>query len=288
MSQVSGPPLDVDPSGTAVNRRTAVKRARRVGAYLGDLWRRREFAWFLAMGNLKARNATTALGLLWWVLNPLMLGMVYFLVFGILFPSQRDLGYLLVGMFVFHYSAQALTGGANSILQNSKLLANLRFPRLILPIANLIEASFGFLVSLVVLYAIAIPAGSMRLNANVLLFFAIFPIHFVLNLGLGATAARLAVPFRDINNIIPYLTRLWLYMSPIIWPLSFVDRLSPTLQTVIQWNPLWWIIAVYRSVLLGDEFNPRDLMWSALSAIVVAVLGVGLFVKYESRMVRHL
>ncbi len=86
--------------------------------------------------------------------------MVYYLVFSVLFPSGRDLGYLLSGMFVFHFTSQAMSGGANSILQNSRLLANLRFPRLILPIANLLESTVGFLASLVVLYAIAIPFGS--------------------------------------------------------------------------------------------------------------------------------
>lgn len=263
-------------------------RLSRTSTYFRSLWSRREFAWYLAMGNLKARNASTALGLLWWVINPLLLGLVYYLVFGILFASDRDLSYLLSGMFVFHFTSQAMTGGANSILQNSKLLANIKFPRLILPIANLIEAGVGFLASLVVLYAVAIPGGSANLNIHFLLILFIIPAHLIFNLGLSALTARLAVPFRDINNILPYINRLWLYLSPIIWPIEFMENLSEPIQKVMLLNPMWSIVGVYRAALLGDPLEPGLILTSALVAIIVGLVGVGTFIKYESRIVRHL
>ncbi len=84
--------------------------------YLKDLWRRREFAKYLAAANLRARNANTALGLAWWVLNPLLLSLVYFLVFGVLFnridAQPRYLAHLLSGMFVFNFTTLSMTGGA--------------------------------------------------------------------------------------------------------------------------------------------------------------------------------
>lgn len=263
-------------------------RLSRTSTYFRDLWSRREFAWYLAMGNLKARNASTALGLLWWVINPLLLGLVYYLVFGVIFDSSRDLSYLLSGMFVFHFTSQAMTGGANSILQNSKLLANIKFPRLILPIANLIEAGVGFLASWIVLYAIAIPSGHVNLNRHVLLLLFIVPVHLFFNLGLSALTARLAVPFRDINNILPYVTRLWLYLSPIIWPVDFMDRLSEPIQQVMLLNPMWSIIGVYRAALLGEPLEPGLILTSGLIALGVGLFGIATFIKYESRIVRHL
>ncbi len=271
---------------TAVGRTRA--RALRLGIYMGDLWHRREFAWFLAMGNLKARNASTALGLFWWVLNPLLLGMVYYVVFNFIFSSGRDIAYLLSGMFVFHFSAQSMTGGANSILQNSKLLSNLRFPRLVLPIANLIESTVGFMASLLVLYAIAVPSGSVHSLRYLPLLLIVLPIHVLFNLGLSSFTARLSVPFRDINNITPYVTRLWLYLSPVIWPLSFVEGLSPTGQFMFQLNPLYWIIAAYRSAFFGVDFQLAAIGWSALSAAIIGTIGIGLFIKYENKIVRHL
>jgi teichoic acid transport system permease protein len=271
--------------------------SKRLRLYLSDLWSRREFVWFLAIGNFKARNASTALGLFWWVLNPLLLSLVYYLVFGVLFDVGRDIIYLMAGMFVFHFTSQSLTGGANAVLQNSKLLANLRFPRIILPIANLIESTLGFLVSLGVLLVIAMLAGLPGLSdlewssglpgAGFLLLLIIIPLQLMFNLGLAAIAARLAVPFRDINNFIPYLNRIWLYLSPIIWPLSFLDD-RPVMARLAEWNPMFAMISVYRTALIDYEFQPRMLLYSAVWAVVVFLVGVGLFVRYEGNIVRHL
>jgi len=270
-------------------------RVARAIEYLRELWRRREFAMALGLGNLKARNASTSLGLFWWVLNPLLLGGVYFLVFGILFGGARPddfLIYLLSGMFPFHFTSQSMTGGANSIIQNSKLLANLRFPRLLLPISTLIEALAGFLASLVVLFVILFIGQAILPGTYFSFRLAYLPIiiviHLVFNLGLGAIAARLAVPFRDINNLIPYINRIWLYLTPIIWPLSFLDSAGPTIKTLVQFNPMYDMVGLYRSALLGTPLIMDEVVGAIVWAMVVGVVGVTFFVKYEGHMVRHL
>jgi teichoic acid transport system permease protein len=265
-------------------------RVRRIRAYAADLWSRREFAWYMAMGNLKSRNASTALGLLWWVLNPLLLGLVYFIVFGLIFIGNRPegfLAYLMSGMFVFQFTSMSMSGGANSILQNSKLLVNLRFPRLILPVAHLIEAGVGFLASLIVLFAMVIPTGVVP-GPEILLLVVPFTLQLVFNLGLAAVVARLAIPFRDINNLVPYLNRMWLYMSPIIWPLSYLDRVPRRLALLIDLNPMTGFLSLYRSGLLGYPFEWSALWGTAAWSIGVGLVGVVLFVKYESRMARYL
>lgn len=247
------------------------------------------------MGNLKARNASTVLGLFWWVLNPLLLGLVYYLVFGVLFAGGNRpddyIAYLLSGMFVFHFTNQSMTGGANAILQNAKLLANLKFPRLVLLISSLIESSVGFLASLFVFYAIAWPTVGAHPSRYLLLLVVVFPIHILFNLGLSAIVARLAVPFRDINNFIPYINRLWLYLSPVIWPLSFLDNASPTMRTLVELNPMFHLIELYRTALIGYPTYPfqlEDLLISLAWAVGTFVVGVAGFIRYETRMVRYL
>jgi len=261
---------------------------RRLNAYVAELWRRRDFIWFMAKGNIKARNASTVLGLIWWVLNPLLLGLVYYAVFGFLIPGGRDIAYLLSGIFVFHFTSQALTGGANSILSNSRLLVNIRFPRLILPITYLLESAFGFVASLIVLYAIIGPFSGIWPGPRTMLLLLLVPLQFVFNLGLSSLSARLALPFRDINNLVPYLNRIWLYMSPIIWPLEQVDRLPDWVQGLVRLNPMFPIIAVYRTALLDYTFDLADLIASVAWAVAVGIIGIGTFIKYEGRMVRHL
>lgn len=260
-----------------------------------DLWNRREFAWFLAMGNLKARNASTALGLAWWVLNPLLLGLVYFFVFGILFAGGNRppdyIAYLLSGMFAFHFTNQAMTGGANAVLQNAKLLANLKFPRMVLLISSLIESGVGFLASILVFYAIAWPITGIHPSRYTLLLVVVFPVHVLFNLGLSAMVARLAVPFRDINNFIPYINRLWLYLTPIIWPLSFLDNQGPVVRGLVELNPMFHIVELYRAALIGHPtyvFTWGDLIPALAWALGVFIVGVALFIRYETRMVRYL
>jgi len=259
--------------------------------YLRELWRRREFAWYMASGNLKARNASTALGLVWWVLNPLLLGLVYFLVFGVIFGGRRGddfLEYLLSGMFVFHFTQLSMLGGANSILSNAKLLVNLDMPRLILPIANLIEAAIGFLASIGVFFLIVMPASGVYPDVNLAFFLIPFTLQLFFNLGLGAMAARLTVPFRDLNNLIPYLSRIWLYLSPIIWPLSFASNAGDVLTWIIEINPMWSLLGLYRTALLGWPFEWADLWATAAWTLGVLVIGVWSFVRYEGKMARHL
>lgn len=272
---------------------------RRLAYYVKELWRRREFTWFLAMGNFKARNASTTLGLFWWVLNPVLLSLVYWFVFGLIL-GERDIIYLMSGMFVFHFTAQSMTGGANAILQNSKLLTNLKFPRLILPMANMLEAFVGFLVSLGVLLALQVVLRGYFPTWTLVLLLAALPLQVLFNLGLASFMARLAVPFRDINNFTPYLTRIWLYLSPIIWPLSFLEtERAADFAPFAGLNPMFSLISVYRAALIGavDEegvvtgpspFDPAMLGQFAIWAVVVGLVGVALFVRYEGKIARHL
>lgn len=263
------------------------------GTYLNDLWNRREFALHLALGNLKARNASTALGLLWWVINPLLLGGIYGLVFGVILDVQRGegdyLAYLLAGIFPFYYMRSAMTGGVNSITTNIKLISNLRFPRMILPLSALIEGLIGFVASLVVYIMIAGPLYGVWPGLYTLWLIPATLIMTVFNLGLSALVARFAVPFRDINNLVPYVVRLWLYLSPIIYPVEFLEEnLTGFMQTAFKLNPLFSMLAVFRHALMGTPATQQDVLLSIGWAVVMLVVGVGLFVQYESRMTRYL
>lgn len=264
----------------------------RAGRYLRELWSRREFAWYLAAGNLRAKHASTVLGLSWWILNPLLLAAVYFIVFGndLVFGSRGEqyVAYLLSGIFVFHFTHRAMSESAASILSNQKLLINLKFPRLVLPISALLESSVGFLFSLVVLYLVVIPLYGIYPGFYTLWLLVMLPLLGMLNLGLGSLVARMAVPFRDIQNLLPYLTRLWLYLSPIIWPLSVMEEAPQLVQTVVEYNPMYSMIGMFRTALLGYPLQWSYLWLSIGWSALLLVIGMGSFIKFERHMVRHL
>ena len=274
---------------SAVPLRSAIPAARR---YIQDLWSRREFAIYLALGNLKARNASTALGLFWWVLNPLLLGAIYALVFGVIFDARRGttnyIAYLLAGLFAFYYTRAAMVGGVNSIISNTRLLANLQFPRLVLPLSALFESAIGFIVSLGVFYLVAGPVNGVWPGPHIWWLIPGFAVHTVLNFGLAALVARIAVPFRDVNNLVPYVLRLWLYLSPVIWPVTFLDNTSATLRAIIEKNPMFSLLAIYRHALLDTPVAVSDVLLTVAWAGLVAVIGVGSFVRHEGRMTRYL
>ncbi len=283
----------------------AAKRvARAARTYLSDLWSRREFAWYLAMGNLKARNASTTLGLLWWVLNPVLLGAVYWFVFGLLFQRQStEFGgllfvvYLLSGMFPFYFTQTAMTGGVNSIVNNTQLLANLHFPRAVLPIAALVEGFVGFLTSLLAFFLIVGPFNGLIVGVSkatwptwdVLWLVPIMVVHLVFNLGLSMLVARLAVPFRDLNNLVPYFTRMWLYLSPILYGPVTLEKAPVWARTIADLNPLAPILRLYRHALTPLKTDlPEAFLLAGVWAIVLLAVGGTWFIRYEGRMARYL
>ncbi len=262
------------------------------GSYLAELWQRREFAVALAFGNLKARNVATSLGILWWMLNPILLGAVYFLVFGVIFGVREGtddyLAYLLSGLFAFHYTGAAMTGSVTSILGNAQMLVNLRFPRLILPIAALVEAGVGFMASILAFYVIVGPVEGVYPGPQLLLLPVVFLLHTAFNLGLAGLAARLAIPFRDFNNLIPFLVRLWLYLSPILWPIEKIENTRDTIQFIAKANPLFPILSLYRSALAGTRIEADALILAAVWAVVMATIGITAFVRHEGDFARYL
>jgi teichoic acid transport system permease protein len=245
------------------------------------------------MGNLRAQNASTALGLLWWVLNPLLLAGVYFLVFGVILAGgQRGnptyLAYLMSGLFAFHYTSAAMNGGANSIISNSKLVSNLSFPRLLLPISGLLEAAIGFLVSVVAFFAIIIPLSGIVPGWSLVMFIPALLLQTIFNLGLSALMARLAVPFRDVRNLIPYATRIWLYLSPIIWEVSFIEDAPDWISTLVRLNPIFPMLELYRAALLGWDYSATSLLVAAAWAAAALLIGSWSFVRFEGQMVQYL
>ena len=261
--------------------------------YLSGLWAHREFAWYLAMSNLKARNASTSLGILWWVLNPLLLAGVYFLVFGVIFGQGRRgnpeyLAHLMSGMFAFQFTSGVVTAAAGTIVGNSRLIVNLRFPRLLLPVSSIIESGVGFIVSEIAFFAIILPLTGNWPGWAVLHFIPIFVIQVLFNLGLAGLAARMAVPFRDVSNLIPYLMRIWLYLSPIIWTLDLLEDVPDWVTPTMNLNPMFHILGVYRTALLGAPLDPMNYVGAIAFALLFLFVGSIAFVRFEGKLVQYL
>jgi teichoic acid transport system permease protein len=259
--------------------------------YVTDLWSRRDFAAFLIQGNLASRNASTALGLMWWILNPLISAGIYFVVFGLILEGRRAqenfLTYLVVGVFAFQFTAMSMNGGANLVKQNARLLANVRFPRLILPMVGVAESFVGYIVSLSAVFIVSLTTSIVP-SIDLLWLVPVLLIHTVFNLGLSALTARWVVPIRDLGNLIPHLTRFWFYLTPIIWGLSFLEGKPDWAVNLIRANPMYSIVQLYRVAFMHFPLELSDLTNALAWAGAVAILGVATFVRNEGTMVHHL
>jgi ABC-type polysaccharide/polyol phosphate export permease len=182
-----------------------------------------------------------------------------------------------------------MTGGVNSIVNNTQLLANLHFPRAVLPIAAIIEAFVGFLTSLLAFYLIVGPSYGVWPSTNTIWLVPTLALHLVFNLGLSMLVARFAVPFRDLNNLVPYMTRMWLYLSPILYGASRLENVDPALQRIAELNPLVPILELYRYSLAGVDANLATAFgYTTLWSIGFLVVGGLSFIRYEGKMARYL
>jgi teichoic acid transport system permease protein len=263
------------------SRRSGVPRLRE---YLPQLWARREFVYELARCTLSAQNFMNVFGQLWLVLNPLLLGAVYFVLVDILSNGKHASNYftvLLAGLFLYTFFSSILTQSAGSIIGSSRLVLNSRLPRLVLPITQIVIAFLKFLPCLIVFLAVhtlqGIPWG---LNA----FYAI-PAFLEITLfgaGLGFICATMQVYFRDFSNFLPYVTRIWMFLSPVLWELQTQLASHDLKAKVIALNPLSPIIGSWGDALVYNVTPPATWLLEGLGwAVGAFVIGTLVFIRRE-------
>lgn len=275
------------PPGTAYehhvfrSRRNGIPRLRE---YLPELWARREFVYELARSTLRAQNFVNVFGQLWLVLNPLLLGMVYYVLVDILSNGKHAHNFfsaLLGGLFLFTFFSSMLSQSSGSIIGSSRLIMNSRLPRLVLPITQMVIAFMKFLPTMLVFLVVHTIQGiSWGWNA----FYAIpaFIEVTVFGAGLGFLCATAQVYFRDFANFLPYVTRIWLFLSPVLWELQVQLAKHDLKSHVIALNPLSPMIGSWGDALVYNVSPPitwllEGLGWSA-GAFVVGTL---VFIRRE-------
>lgn len=254
-----------------------------VGPYLSDTFAHLQFAYQKARLDLKGAHKDTWFGRLWNVLNPLLLGMVYWLLVMVIFNSGGEspmqvLAQILGGLFLFGLPSAALALGARSIVGGGTFVLNTRIPRLILPIGSVISSFLMFLPSLAV-YAIFHVLAGFPIGPHLLWAIPLIALLLLLSLGLATLFATLNVFFRDVSSFLPYITRIWLYLSPIIYLYSTIpDNLSWALMI----NPIGGLFAAWQQALF-EGINPSaNFLAAAIGwSVAILILGVYSFLRRE-------
>jgi teichoic acid transport system permease protein len=244
-----------------------------IGPYVRSLWKRRQFALQLSRTTLRAQHFETALGQLWLVINPLMLTLVYFLLVSILRHDSRGATYfahLMAGLFAYHFVSQAVQQGAKSVTSSGRLILNTAFPRLLLPISSVITGFFRFLPTLGI-YAIVHIACGLPIGLHLLWALPLMVLLVVVCTGITVLVAAAQVYFRDIASFLPYVMRIWMYASPVLWYASEVPDGASWLLWV---NPLSPILRAWSDVLIVGTY-PSAAEFAAGCAWAFGLLIVG-------------
>jgi ABC-type polysaccharide/polyol phosphate export permease len=252
-----------------------------LGPYLRTLWERRHFAFELAKTNLRVQHFNTALGQLWLVVNPLLLALIYFVLVDIVgrgSPGPEFLAHLMVGLFAFRLVSTSVTQGARSVVGGGRLILNTAFPRTLLPLSSVMTSFMRFLPTLLV-YAVMHAIAGLPVGLHLLWTIPILGLLVVFTSGATMLAATAQVYFRDFANFLPYVTRIWLYLSPVLYYASEVpDRFKP----IVAVNPLYPVLASLSDVVnKGQNPSAGFLLWGLACAVVTFVGGALFFISRE-------
>jgi lipopolysaccharide transport system permease protein len=236
-----------------------------------NLWSYRELLYFLALRDLKVRYKQTLLGMLWVLLQPLLMTIIFTIFLGQLVRVPSDsvpyplFAYAALMLWTFFSGALLNTG--NSLVGNSHLITKVYFPRLIIPVASILARLVDLIVGFLILIGLMI-YFQVPLTARVALAPALIALLALLALALGLWTSAVNVKYRDVGLALPVLIQLWMFVSPIVYPLSLVPASWRFLYSL---NPLVGIIEGFRAILFGKPMNWTALASSALITFVLLV-----------------
>jgi homopolymeric O-antigen transport system permease protein len=248
---------------------------------LKELWDHRELLYFLVWRDVKVRYKQTVLGVAWAVLQPLLAMFVFSLFFGRLARIESD-GvpyplFNLAGLVPWTFFNFGLTEAANSLVGSRYLITKVYFPRLAVPlaplVAGLVDLAIAFLLLLIVMGWYGEP---LSIRALMVLPFVL--LAFVTALGAGLWFAALNVQYRDVRYVLPFLSQLWLFATPIVYPSSLVP--APW-RTIYGLNPMVGVVDGFRWALLGTAPPGATVAASAAAAVGLAVTGAYYFRRVE-------
>jgi len=252
-----------------------------VGPYLRELWRRREFAREMSRTDLRAQHFNTAFGQVWLILNPLLLAGVYFVLVDILRGGSRGAGFfahLMAGLFAYYFVSDAVRMSVKSVTGGGRLILNTAFPRALLPLSSVITSFMRFLPTILVYIPVHLIAG-LPIEPVLLWVLPLTGLLVVLAAGASMLVASLQVYFRDLKNFLPYLLRVWLYVSPILY---FADEIPERYQVLLALNPLGGLLTAWSDVInQGQAPDAASLALGAGWSFGIFLVGALFFMSRE-------
>jgi lipopolysaccharide transport system permease protein len=253
-----------------------------VGLRLGDLWAYRELIYFLTWRDIKVRYKQSVLGILWAILKPFMAMVVFTIFFGNFAKIPSD----GIPYPIFSYTATlpwelfaaSLSVASRSMVSNSNMISKIYFPRMIVPLASVMSSVVDFLIGFTILIGMMIYYKFTPTIAILWLPLLIL-LALITALGVGFWSSALMVRYRDVGYIMPFVSNLWMYLTPVVYSSSMIPEKWRLLYSL---NPMTGVVEGFRYALLGTARSGSVMMILVSSVIAILILITGMF--YFRRM----
>lgn len=256
-----------------------------------EIWRYRDMYTLFVERSFKTAYKQTVLGPLWFIITPVLSVIVYVAVFGGVAKIPTDgippVLFYLLGISVWSYFASCLTATSNSFVANADIFGKVYFPRIIMPMVAVSVQFLYFLIQLLIFltfyiyYMIYPPEGvALTMHWNLLLFPVLMIILALMAVGVGMMISSVTTKYRDIQLVFGKVISLWVYITPVIYPLSMVT--NEKLKIAMSLNPVTPIMEAIKYSLLGvGEFSWGWLGYSVVMTIILVICGLALFNKVQ-------
>jgi lipopolysaccharide transport system permease protein len=236
------------------------------------LWEYRELGYILIWRDITVRYKQTAIGVAWVILQPLITMMIFTAIFGIMAKMPSD-GiwypvFSLTALLPWTYFSQAVTRAGESVVVNAKIVSKIYFPRLWLPLAMVVSPLVDFALSMVLLFGLLFYAG-IPLTWKVVTLPVFILLAMLTALGLSLFTSAMNAKYRDVGHAIPFVIQIWMYLSPIVYPVSLVPE---RWRWIYGLNPMAGVIEGFRWALLGRTAPDPIVMAESLVVLVLVII----------------
>ena len=248
-----------------------------------ELWRNRGLLYFLVWRDVKVRYKQTVLGAAWAVVQPVSLMLLFTFIFGRLAKIPSDGApyalFSFAGLLPWLYFQNCVSVSGLSLVSDAPLLTKIYFPRLFIPSASIGAGLVDFIVSLCALAGLMVWYVQSP-GLTVILLPLLILLLVMTALGVGCILSSLTVTYRDFKLVVPFTLRVWMYLSPVVYPVSLLPR---EYQWLMALNPMTGVIGGFRSVLFNQPLKWLELGISTAIATVLFVFGLYFFRRTERR-----
>ncbi len=253
-----------------------------LGIDLRELWHYRELIYFLTWRDIKVRYKQATLGIAWAILQPMLTTAITSVVFGYLL--KVDTGSLpypvftLAALLPWHLFQLSLQKSSISLVGNANLITKIYFPRIIIPLSSVLAVLVDFAISLILLFIVML-FYKLPFTWNMLWLIPLTLLSILAALAVGLWLSALNVQYRDIQQMVPFLLQIWMYATPIVYPITIIPE--GTIRYLYSLNPMVGVVQGFRWALFGGSPPDMTLLFSSAAVILLLISGLFFFRRME-------